>query len=231
MDGVLFIDEAYMLTPKSERDMYGEEAVATLLKAMEDNRDRLIVIVAGYPEDMKRFIASNPGLDSRFRTTIHFPDYDLDDMVRIFDNIAADAGCRLSRTGRVAVRDALAMRLESATADRPFANGRTVRNLFEDAIARQARRLAAKADVTKVDVTMLEEEDILSKDDLERRRPPVLPPLTPPPAATPGAAPVGTGSVDEKKVQEVLSWSDQVQQTVKRKRGRPRKNPLPPKES
>jgi hypothetical protein len=85
--------------------------------------------------------------------------------------------------------------------------------------------------VTKVDVTMLEEEDILSKDDLERRRPPVLPPLTPPPAATPGAAPVGTGSVDEKKVQEVLSWSDQVQQTVKRKRGRPRKNPLPPKES
>src|SRR5262249_5595818 len=103
MDGVLFIDEAYTLTVEGSENDFGAEAVATLLKEMEDHRDRLAVIVAGYPDDMTRFIGSNPGLQSRFKTVIHFPDYNDDDLLAIFSKMAADAGCTVSERARAAV--------------------------------------------------------------------------------------------------------------------------------
>lgn len=231
LDGILFIDEAYSLTPKedAETDHYGAEAVATLLKAMEDNRERLAVVVAGYPEEMKRFIRSNPGLESRFKTVIDFPDYGPDELTAIFDNMCAAAGCRLSMAARSAVGDWLAYLLLLTGKRRGFGNGRAVRNLFEDCVARQAGRLAAKADVSKVDVTMLEAEDIpaLSTVRYEPRAPQEqgdgdddAPPVMKPPRGTAEPAP----AVSEEKIKEILSWSDEVAKTAKRKRGRPKKD-------
>ena len=145
LDGVLFIDEAYTLVQGGERD-YGSEAIATLLKRMEDDRDRLIVILAGYTDEMKRFIDSNPGLQSRFSRYIQFPDYSADELSKIFLLTA-------EKSQYVCDRDVLAS-LESimeravAEKDKNFGNGRFVRNLFEKAIQRQAVRLSKVAPLT-----------------------------------------------------------------------------------
>lgn len=96
MDGILFIDEAYSLANHSESD-YGKEAIDILLKAMEDHRDRLVVIVAGYPKPMENFLSSNPGLRSRFSRTIHFDDYDLLELQQIYSKMARS---RLQTDGR-----------------------------------------------------------------------------------------------------------------------------------
>ena len=145
LDGVLFIDEAYTLVQGGERD-YGSEAIATLLKRMEDDRDRLIVILAGYTDEMKRFIDSNPGLQSRFSRYIQFPDYSTNELSKIFLLTA-------EKSQYVCDRDVLAS-LESimeravAEKDKNFGNGRFVRNLFEKAIQRQAVRLSKVAPLT-----------------------------------------------------------------------------------
>ena len=140
LDGVLFIDEAYSLVQGGAED-YGHEAVATLLKRMEDNRDRLVVILAGYTSEMKRFIDSNPGLQSRFNRYIHFEDYSAEELKKIFMlqlkknqyNITDEASEKL---------DSLLQRaVEKKT--RSFGNARYVRNLFEKTVQQQASRLAA----------------------------------------------------------------------------------------
>src|ERR1035437_6108514 len=102
MDGVLFIDEAYSLVfgQDSHYD-FGAEAIQTLVKLMEDDRDRLVVIVAGYTEDMKRFIASNPGLASRFKTFIEFTDYDGGDLFKILNYMCEASGCRMSMSAMI----------------------------------------------------------------------------------------------------------------------------------
>src|SRR5205085_896714 len=138
LGSVLFIDEAYALA----EDDFGEEAVATLVKAMEDHRDELVVIVAGYTDDMNTFIESNPGLESRFGTTITFPDYTEDELVAIFRHLAASPdfeptdGCveRLRELIRAEPRD------------EGFGNARFARNLFEGAVAHLAWRLRDKAE-------------------------------------------------------------------------------------
>ncbi len=138
MGGVLFIDEAYALTNRGEND-YGTEAVDTLLKAMEDHRDDLVVIVAGYIEPMKKFLHSNPGLESRFNRFIDFPDYTLDELMAMFDMRCESKGYTLDPQARCALRQVID---RESTADvKGFGNGRGVRNLFETAIARQADRL------------------------------------------------------------------------------------------
>ena len=137
-DGILFIDEAYSLT--KDHEDFGAEAIETLLKRMEDERDRLIVIVAGYPAEMERFIHSNPGLHSRFNRFIEFPDYSPVELCRIFSLLCRRSGLRLNSV----LREKLIHHFHAAHADRGvnFGNARLVRNLFEGIINSQASRLA-----------------------------------------------------------------------------------------
>lgn len=145
LDGVLFIDEAYMLVQGGERD-YGREAIATLLKRMEDDRDRLVVILAGYTDEMKQFVDSNPGLQSRFSRNIEFPDYTASELAEIF-LIRAE---KSQYTCDSDVRASIVQIMERAVInkDRNFGNARYVRNLFENAIQRQAVRLSTVAPLT-----------------------------------------------------------------------------------
>lgn len=158
MGGVLFIDEAYALTNRGEND-YGTEAVDTLLKTMEDHRDDLVVIVAGYIEPMKRFLHSNPGLESRFNRFIDFPDYTLDELMAMFDMRCESKGYTLDPQARCALRQVID---RESTADvKGFGNGRGVRNLFETAIARQADRLGeTEGEITREMLMCLTAEDI-----------------------------------------------------------------------
>lgn len=158
MGGVLFIDEAYALTTRGPQD-YGQEAVETLLKAMEDNREDLIVIVAGYTDLMKDFIASNPGLASRFNRYMEFPDYTPEEMLGIFDMRAKKAGYRTDEGAREALRDIL----QKAAGEKDFGNARGVRNLFEKAVSRQADRLAHEKNIGRDDLMLLVREDILGE--------------------------------------------------------------------
>ena len=157
LGGVLFIDEAYTLINKSEND-FGQEAVDTILKAMEDNRDDLVVIVAGYTELMEEFIHSNPGLESRFNRFMHFPDYTIDEMMAIFDMRCGQSGYLVADNAR----DELQKILEDKSQDiGGFGNARGVRNLFEKAIAEQADRLAASDEpLTRESLMTLTEDDI-----------------------------------------------------------------------
>ena len=145
LDGVLFVDEAYSLVQGGDND-YGAEAIATLLKRMEDDRDRLVVILAGYTDEMRRFIDSNPGLRSRFSRYIHFPDYSAEELARIFMACAEKNQYTCSRDVRSSI--ATVMEMAVAKKDRSFGNARYVRNLFESAIQRQAVRLSGVAPLT-----------------------------------------------------------------------------------
>ena len=157
LGGVLFIDEAYSLASGGEND-FGREAIETLLKAMEDHRDELVVIVAGYSEPMERFIASNPGLESRFNKYIHFPDYEPGELHDIFLMQCQKHGYVLSDEAGKKLRAVLEELYENR--DENFGNARTVRNLFEDAISRQADRLAAADKPTRDDLMTLLPEDL-----------------------------------------------------------------------
>jgi hypothetical protein len=139
LDGVLFIDEAYALTDTRSADCYGSEAVNTLLKRMEDDRDRLVVVVAGYPAPMKEFLQSNPGLSSRFTRIIVFEDYDVPDLCRIFEKFCREAEYTLSPAAYA--QASLLFTLAYEGRDERFGNGRFVRNVFELATARHSQRL------------------------------------------------------------------------------------------
>ena len=141
LNGVLFIDEAYALVPKNDNGAdYGQEAISTLLKRMEDDRDKLVVIIAGYPDEMKRFINSNPGLQSRFNRYINFPDYTPEELTMIFMMYVRKNQYTLSDEAK----DYLMERLVDIVAkkDRYFGNARYVRNVFEKSIQHQANRLS-----------------------------------------------------------------------------------------
>lgn len=157
LGGVLFIDEAYALTDKKGGD-YGDEAISTLLKRMEDDRDNLIVIVAGYTNEMKRFVESNPGLQSRFTRYIDFPDYSSDELFDIFKMRMGKYSYKLDADAEQYLRKDLANTV--AHKSRNFGNARYVRNLFEKAITNQANRLANKKDVTPEELSQITLSDI-----------------------------------------------------------------------
>jgi len=141
LDGVLFLDEAYGLVRPGSQGDFGPEAVVELLKRMEDDRDRLAVIAAGYPHEMTEFLASNSGFRSRFGETIHFEDYGPAELVLIFEKFAKDADYVLQPQAREDLGRVME-RLHAAR-DRYFGNARTARNLFDDVVAHQAERLLA----------------------------------------------------------------------------------------
>jgi Holliday junction resolvasome RuvABC ATP-dependent DNA helicase subunit len=141
LDGVLFIDEAYTLCKHDAQWDYGPEAIDTLLKRMEDWRDRLVVIAAGYPALMKAFIQSNPGLESRFTRFLHFEDYQPAELVEIFRRLAKQEGYFLTEAASEMITDIFRQKYEART--ERFGNGREVRNCFEEAISRQAIRIAS----------------------------------------------------------------------------------------
>jgi SpoVK/Ycf46/Vps4 family AAA+-type ATPase len=161
MGGILFIDEAYSLASSSEND-YGKEAIDTLLKAMEDYRDDLIVIVAGYPELMDRFLHSNPGLESRFNKFIYFDDYNAEELYDIFRLMCSDANLEMDEPADEYARKYFDAMYEHKSPN--FANGRAVRNFFEEVITAQANRLAPQENITDEELNTLTYEDFLVED-------------------------------------------------------------------
>tara|TARA_R110002049_G_scaffold4601_5_gene32076 strand:- start:114681 stop:116462 length:1782 start_codon:yes stop_codon:yes gene_type:complete len=158
LDGVLFIDEAYTLIDESGQDQYGREAVQTLLKRMEDQRDRLVVILAGYPVEMTKMIRSNPGLSSRVGTTMTFDDYPPEALCRIFELIANKAKYTLPTESRRRLLRGFTYLFIGR--DRHFGNGRCSRNSFERSVRRLANRLASMDEVNHDLLTTLQPEDI-----------------------------------------------------------------------
>lgn len=155
LDGVLFIDEAYTLSQGGEND-FGQEAIDTLVKMMDDNRDRLVVILAGYSDDMKNFLNKNAGLYSRFANIIEFPDYSTDELMQIAEGIYSEQGYVLTDLGKAALRE----KIDTAKADKHFGNGRYVRNIFERSLNNQALRLSNEPEFTREALTVITENDI-----------------------------------------------------------------------
>jgi len=171
LDGVLFIDEAYSLVPEGGNgEDYGQEVVSTLLKRMEDYRDRLVVIIAGYKGEMKRFIDSNPGLQSRFNRYIDFPDYTGAELTDIFKMYMKKNQYTLSPDAETYLREQLDSAVEHK--NRNFGNARYARNVFEKAIQQQANRLEKRTNLSKEDLTELTiadlQEGFASRANIER---------------------------------------------------------------
>lgn len=160
LGGVLFIDEAYSLARGDSQD-FGEEAVATLVKLMEDHRDDLVVIVAGYPDEMRTFIDSNPGLRSRFTHSVDFPDYSAEELVQIFVAIAGQAKVDLAPD----VVEALPALVAKAQARENFGNARWVRSLFERSFANMAQRAVADERIEPAELGLLTAADLPAPED------------------------------------------------------------------
>lgn len=157
LDGVLFIDEAYTLSSGGQND-YGMEAINTLLKRMEDDRDRLVVILAGYSDEIKQFIGSNPGLESRFNRYIHFEDYTAKELMDIFMFNLKKSEYAITRDASNAVYQIICNKV--ANKDAHFGNARYVRNLTERIVQNQANRLSMMRRPSKEQLVTLEIEDV-----------------------------------------------------------------------
>ena len=155
LGGVLFIDEAYSLAQGGEND-FGREAIDTLVKMMDDHRDKLVVILAGYSDDMANFLSKNAGLKSRFANTIEFPDYSTKELLKIANSMYLEKGYLLSESGKMF----LEQKIEEAKKDKQFGNGRYVRNIVEQSINSQALRLSREGNLTKERLVYVTDEDV-----------------------------------------------------------------------
>jgi stage V sporulation protein K len=163
LGGVLFIDEAYSLSSGGGND-FGQEAIETLLKLMEDNRDDLIVIVAGYTDKMQEFLYSNPGLRSRFSKHLRFDDYTRDDLVKIFKSFCGKADYELTPEAEKELE--IILSVLTASRDETFGNARLARNLFETTVSKQANRIISLTDIDKRVLSSIEAADIPGAEEL-----------------------------------------------------------------
>ena len=158
LDNVLFIDEAYTLINKKDPNDNGQEAIDELLKYMEDYRDRLIVIVAGYENDMKDFVAANAGLASRFKKNIIFENYNDLELYQIFYKMCRDSNYVIANDASIAIKNACKKVIE-ITGDK-YSNARDARRFFESTIQYQSLRLTKKENKTKMDLMMIKKDDV-----------------------------------------------------------------------
>ncbi|PYS73976.1 MAG: AAA family ATPase [Acidobacteria bacterium] len=175
LGGVLFIDEAYALNGEGRGNDFGQEAVETLLKLMEDHRHDFVVIVAGYTEKMEEFISSNPGLRSRFTKFLHFEDYTPEQLIEIFKGFCAKASFKLSSEAEQRLLELF--KLLSLARDESFGNARTARNLFEMTISKQANRIVTLPNINEEVLATIDEADIPTVEELRSsgvRLPPEL---------------------------------------------------------
>jgi hypothetical protein len=175
LGGVLFIDEAYALNPEGRGNDFGQEAVETLLKLMEDHRHDFVVIVAGYTEKMDEFISSNPGLRSRFTKFLHFEDYTPEQLVEIFKGFCAKASFKLNADAEQRLLELF--KLLILARDESFGNARTARNLFEMTISKQANRIVTLPNINEEVLATIDEADIPTVEELRSsgvRMPPGL---------------------------------------------------------
>ena len=198
MGGVLFIDEAYTLNQEGEN--FGQEAIDTILKAMEDHRDKFVVIVAGYTQLMKDFVNSNPGLKSRFNKFFEFPDYTVDELQDIFKMQCRKYQYTLTDEAAAAVHDEI-IRLEACKGEN-FANAREVRNLFEKIITNQAARVADLEDVDEETLTMITVADL---EDLDEGNP----------AADESAPEITIEGTDSYTPEDIENLCDELESIVK----------------
>ena len=159
--GVLFIDEAYSITENDHSDSYGRECLTELTKALEDYRDDLVVIVAGYTEPMSKFFDSNPGLKSRFNTFIEFDDYNVEELENILDSMCKKNDYLLNEDAEKIIKEYFQKVVSNE--EENFSNGRFVRNMYEDLVMNHAKRISKKNAVTREDLM------IITKDDVEFR--------------------------------------------------------------
>ena len=158
LDNVLFIDEAYTLINSKDPNDNGQEAIDELLKYMEDYRDRLIVIVAGYEKDMKNFIAANAGLASRFKKNIIFENYNDLELYQIFYKMCRDSNYMIANDASISIKNSCKKLIEM-TGDK-YSNARDARRFFESCIQYQSLRLTKKENKTKMDLMMIKKEDV-----------------------------------------------------------------------
>ena len=158
LDGVLFIDEAYALKPEGSGNDFGQEAIDTLLKKMEDYRDRLVVIVAGYSDEMKRFINSNPGLESRFSKYFYFDDYKPEELTAMFKSICHKNNFKLTDEAEKVLKSNFNNLCTNK--DKNFGNGRLVRNIFDKTVEKQANRLVTISDLNRETMMNILPQDI-----------------------------------------------------------------------
>mgnify|MGYP000877078434 CR=1 FL=1 len=159
MGGILFIDEAYSLARGGDKD-FGKEAIDTLVKAMEDNKNNFILILAGYKSEMDNFISINPGLKSRFPITIEFKDYNIDELMKIAKMIVDKREYKLSIDARIKIKSIIEKSMDSN--DYRMGNARLVRNIVEKAIRKQASRLIHKKTISREDLITLRGDDFIN---------------------------------------------------------------------
>ncbi len=164
LDGVLFIDEAYSLSPANGGKDFGQEAIDAVLKRMEDYRERFVVIAAGYTDEMQRFINSNPGLKSRFSRYFYFDHYSPEELIQIFDIFCKNVEFTVTEPAREKLLSILTELHEERT--KSFGNGRLVRNIFEKMIERQANRIANISPLTDEILCSIDEQDIPDIEDI-----------------------------------------------------------------
>lgn len=162
--GILFVDEGYSLARGGEKD-FGKEAIDTLVKAMEDHKDELVLILAGYRNEMRQFLESNPGLESRFPIHIDFPDFTLDELMEIADLMLERRQYTLTPESRQAIRGKLLRYRRLPLGDENAGNARLVRNMIERAMRRQALRLVGRPSLSRADLQTIEAVDLVGDAD------------------------------------------------------------------